>query len=121
MDMLGIIGTFHLIIFLVYIETISVRLNKKIRKRHVVYYVAAWTAGIFVAFSLLALFMIEGFDYFSFGFQVMFIGISLLILDFATLTICSYLYRKFPFFRRQLGHDVLREKWIKKRMKKWRM
>lgn len=118
MDIIGIVGILHLFGFMIFIETISIRLNKKVKKKYVLYYVLAWMIALFIFLVAINNIFQIGKQYESIIGEVIMLGVGFIILDFAILIVVKALYYRFSFFKRYLGHDMLREKWKNKRKNK---
>jgi len=118
MDLLGIIGAIHIALFMFYVETITIRLDKKFKRKHLLYYVIVWTIALFPIFFGVFWAIGARIDIKFMIYDIVILGVVFLIIDYIAFRVCLTLYQKFPFFRIRFGHDALREKWRKKREQK---
>jgi small-conductance mechanosensitive channel len=117
MDILGLVGLANIVIFMFYLETITIRMEKKFKRKHLVYYFIAWLTALFPIFFGFFWAIGAKINTKAMIFDILIIAFSLLIIDYLIYRICVFLYRKNNFFRMKLGHDLMRERWREKRKK----
>lgn len=117
MDIIGIVGLANIVLFLYYLETITIRMGKRFKRKHMIYYFVAWLIALFPIFFGFFWAIGAKINYPLMIKDIIIIAFSLLILDYLIYRACVFLYRKNNFFRVRLGHDLMREKWMEKRKK----
>jgi hypothetical protein len=118
MDIISIIGITNLVIFMFYIEHLSIKQGKKITIRDILKFniiFAIPVAAILFSFAFIS--KVEG-AYLYAAQDIFYIVLALLIVDVIFFYIIRSLYRQFPFIGKIFGHKEMRKRYKEKREKK---